>query len=170
MPHRRQPGKAPSTAPATAERPAAPAGRLRVTLPDSLLVELRARRERRADDPFEREHDAHCLDVGLGTAWYLTLDGRILGNGSDWDECPVTEATYVQACQAIVVGADRTGIAQLLDLLPARPEGALRCRTCWGRRFTRIVPASPDSPRMVCVACNGLGWSVFAGQAIDAER
>jgi hypothetical protein len=123
-----------------------------------LLAELRAWRARRAvPDKVEQSHDAYCLDSGLGPSSYITADGRVLRDGSGWDDEPLREATEAEAFQAIVVGAKKTGISGLLALLPRQPNGAPTCSRCEGTRFAPIIP-DRDTPRLVCPACNGLGW------------
>jgi len=123
-----------------------------------LLAELGEWRARRAvRDRVEQDHDAYCLDGGLGPGWYMTADGRFLRDGSGWDDEPLREATEAEAFQAIVIGAKKTGISGLLALLPARPNGAPTCTHCDGTRFAALAPHR-DAPRFVCKACDGLGW------------
>jgi hypothetical protein len=78
---------------------------VRLVLPESLLEELRVWRESRLLDPIEREHDTFCLDPGLGPAYFLTSNGRMLVDGTYWNETPVREASDDEALAAIVVGA-----------------------------------------------------------------
>jgi hypothetical protein len=125
---------------------------------ERLLAELRVSRARRAvQDAVEQDSDAYCLDGGLGPGWYMTADGRVLRDGSGWDDEPLREATEPEAFRAIVVGAKKTGISGLLALLPVRPEEAPMCTRCDGTRF---ASAGPDrvAPLLVCPACDGLGW------------
>jgi hypothetical protein len=66
---------------------------MRFVLPTSLLEELQVWRGSRPLDPVEREQDAFCLDPGLGPAFFLTSDGRVLVDGTGWDDTPIREAT-----------------------------------------------------------------------------
>jgi hypothetical protein len=128
-------------------------------LTQPLLAELRAWRAKRgAHDKIEEEHDAFCLDGGLGPGWYVTADGRVLRDGAGWDDEPLREATESEAFRAIAVGLKKTGINGLLALLPAQPSGGATCARCDGGRFTAVAPDSDDPARIVCPACSGLGW------------
>jgi hypothetical protein len=130
---------------------------------ERLLAELRACRARRAgQDAVEQDNDAYCLDGGLGPGWYMTADGRVLRDGSGWDDEPLREATEAEAFRAIVVGAKRTGISGLLALLPVRPDRATMCTRCDGTRFAS-VGSDHVAPRLVCPACDGLGWVARSG-------
>jgi len=132
---------------------------MRFVLPATLLDELRAWRASRASDEVEERHDAFCLDPGLGPAWYLTSDGRVLRDGTNWDDEPLREAVDAEACQTIVVGAAKTKIIGLLDLLPVRPNASPTCARCHGHRYASVASGHPESPRFVCSDCNGLGWT-----------
>lgn len=57
---------------------------MRFVLSEPLLIELRAWRASRPVDEIEERHDAFCLDPRLGPAWYLTSDGRVLRDGTNW--------------------------------------------------------------------------------------
>jgi len=105
-------------------------------------------------------HDAFCLDDGLGPGWYLTREGSVLREGTGWDDEPIREATDSEGVRALVVGAKKTGITELLALLPARPPEAVTCTRCRGSRYGSVVsglPADLEAPRIVCPDCNGLG-------------
>jgi hypothetical protein len=75
-----------------------------------------------------------------------------------WDDEPLREATDSEAIQTIVVGAKKSGIAELLALLPEPTVGARVCASCHGERFVSIDPSQPEALRFVCTDCNGLGW------------
>jgi len=128
---------------------------MRFVLPPSLLDELRARRASRPLDGVERAHDAFCLDPGLGPAFFLTSDGRVLVDGTCWDDTPLREASEAEAFASIVVGARKTGVVALLDLLPRPPEGAPPCARCQGSRYT---PPVGYLGSFVCPQCHGVGW------------
>jgi hypothetical protein len=132
---------------------------MRFTIPDPLLAALRAWRAERPGDPIEGAHDAFCLDPGLGPAWFLTADGRVLVDGTCWDGEPLREATDAEACQTIVVGARKLGMDRLLDLLPPRPQTSRTCARCNGERYASVLPGCAEAPCFVCQVCNGLGWT-----------
>jgi hypothetical protein len=132
---------------------------MRFDIDVELILALRAWREERAADHIERAQDAFCLYPGLGPASYLTADGRVLIDGTDWDGEPLREATDSEAFQTIVVGARKTRIERLLMLLPAKPPSAGLCQRCNGDRFAAALPGHEGSPWFVCPSCNGLGWS-----------
>ena len=103
----------------------------------------------------ENEHDAFLLDPGMGPMIYLTADGRILFDERSWDGAPLREAQSDEVVGALVIGAKKTGIVGLLDLLPVRPVGGLQCPQCQGSRWERLVPAL----EIVRPLCGGLGWA-----------
>jgi hypothetical protein len=129
---------------------------MRFVLPPSLLGELQAWRASRPPDRVEGAHDAFCLDPGMGPAFFLTSDGRVLVDGTCWDDTPIREASEAEAFASIVVGARKTGLVGLLDLLPAHPDGAPTCTRCHGGRYASLTP---DLPPFVCPDCHGLGWT-----------
>ncbi len=126
---------------------------MRFTVPDALIRSL-PERWGRALDEIEREYDAVILDGGLGTALYLTRDGRVIVDGTGWDELGVREATREEAFTALVVGARKTGESGLLALLPPRPANALDCRDCGATGWRELG----EERRFVCATCGGVGW------------
>src|SRR6185436_10923397 len=88
-------------------------------VPADLLERLQGLRASRPADAIEREHDAFLLDPGVGPPTYLAADGRILWDDDMWG----VEPTRGEAYAAIVVGARKTGVRDLLRLLPPRPPG-----------------------------------------------
>ena len=119
---------------------------MRFVVADLLRVQLQAWRERRAPhDVFEREHDAFCLDGGLGPAFYLTTQGLVLRDGVGWDDEPVREAPDAEAVQALVVGAKKTGIRDLLDLLPDRSPAPRRALGVTGLDMLPLLPLRPPT-------------------------
>jgi hypothetical protein len=130
---------------------------VRFSIPGAILAKLRTVREDRriVDDIVERE-DAFLLDGGLGPGAYLTADGRILLDFR-WDEGPVREATDDEATSYIVVGAKKSGLAELLDLLPPRPPRASTCARCDGQRWIAFgtVVGTNDPGQVVCWDCSG---------------
>jgi hypothetical protein len=115
----------------------------------------------RWEDELESAHDAFLLDPGMGPMLYLTADGRVLIDGRGWDGEPLREATDDEATVALVVGAKKTGIAGLFDLLPPRPPEGSSCPTCRGARVERLPATDPERPppELVCSACKGRGWT-----------
>src|SRR5262249_30846661 len=108
------------------------ADRMRFHLPQSLLAKLRQLPRR---DEIEEAHDAFIMDPGMGPVLYLTADGRVLVDGSGWDDEPLREATEEEAIAAIVIGAKKKGIPELLELLP---RGANICSTCAGTHWAPL--------------------------------
>ena len=126
-------------------------------VPDDLLARLQNLRAGRPADDIESAHDAFLLDPGLGPPTYLAADGRILWDDDQWG----IEPTRGEAYAAIVVGARKTGLRDLLKLLPPRPPGAPDCRECKGTgRFTVGGPARGEEQpsSLLCPACRGIGW------------
>lgn len=126
---------------------------MRFVVPEVLFQRLRDRAGR-ALDHIEREYDAAILDGGLGTALYLTRDGRVIVDGSGWDDLGVREGTRAESLVALIVGARKTGEAGLLALLPARSKGARDCQQCNSTGWIEIG----DERRFVCTTCGGVGW------------
>ena len=128
---------------------------MRFTIPQSLLLSLRDVQRRRdyRDDVTESE-SAFLLDPGLGPALYLAADGRVLVDSRDWDGSPLREANDDEAVAAIVVGAEKTGLPELLSLLPPAPPGATTCSGCDGQRWNTQIPPH----RLLCGKCWGRGW------------
>ena len=138
---------------------------MRFTLDDTLLAKLRSAQARRKgrDEIAERE-EGFLLDSGLGPVAYLTADGRVLLDLSGWDDDADPrgrEATEDEAIAALVVGAKKTGVAELLTLLPTRPAQAQTCSRCSGDRWIEFgTEGRTGKPgRMVCWDCSGRGWT-----------
>jgi hypothetical protein len=127
--------------------------RTRFHVPEGLVERLREHWGRALDD-IEREHDAVILDGGLGPALYLTREGRILLDGTGWDELGVREASRAESFMALIVGARKTKLPELLDLLPSRPSSAHDCHDCAGTGRLSLG----DDHRFVCGTCGGVGW------------
>lgn len=108
----------------------------------------------------EALYDAFLIDPGMGPMTYLTADGRVLLDFRTWDsdEVPeVREATEDEAISALVVGAKKTGIPQLLDLIPPSPNNKSECPMCHGTRWAEPCPNFGIT--IVCVTCSGRGWT-----------
>lgn len=128
-------------------------------LPPELVAELRqfeASREDRTGIMYGQE--AFLLDPGLGPPTYLLLDGRVLWVDCGWG----VEGSQAAAYQAIVVGAFKTGVRRLLDLLPPRPSDARDCQECdgtgWFSFHGQLMDVNGAPFSVICVKCAGLGW------------
>lgn len=129
-------------------------------LPPELVAELRqveASREYQTGIMYGQE--AFLLDLGLGPPTYLLLDGRVLWDDDfGWG----VEGTQAEAYQAIVVGAFKTGVRRLLDLLPPRSQDASDCQECdgtgWFSCHGQLVNVNGSPFSVICTACAGLGW------------
>jgi len=125
-----------------------------------LLRELHALRSARQQrDRVESDRDAFLLDPGLGPSTYLTRDGRVLWDDDGWGVEPTRASVYM----AISVGARKTGIDRLTDLLPKRPENAADCGDCSGTgRFSahgQLVDVDGKAVSIACTKCGSLGWT-----------
>jgi len=129
-------------------------------LSPALLAKLRANRARRNLDEVEREHDAFLLDPGLGPAVYLTSEGRLLADNTAFFGDTIEELTKDEdVIPYLVVGARKTGVVELLELVPPAPADAVVCPMCEGSRYWQVI-------RMVCLLCRGRSWATRA--MIDA--
>jgi hypothetical protein len=100
----------------------------------------------------EDAFDAFLLDPGMGPMTYLTADGRILLDNRNWDgEGLEYETSMDRVAAALVVGAKKTGIESLVDLIPKLPDGT-PCGECHGTRWFRF----PEG-EIVCPFCLGRG-------------
>jgi hypothetical protein len=122
---------------------------MRFVIPDSLLALLHAAQ---AQVEVEGEIEAFLMFPGLGPAYYLTADGRVLVDASDWDGSPIGEASDEDAISAIAAGVRVAGVRELLELLPVAPPGASPCASCGGERY------NPSG--FVCNECGGRGWTL----------
>jgi hypothetical protein len=126
-------------------------------VPADLLARLQDLRAGRAADDIERQYDAFLLDPGLGPPTYLAADGRVLWDDDMWG----VEPTRGEAYAAIVVGARKTGVRDLLKLLPPRPTSAQTCRDCKGSGRFAVGGATRGEEQpssLLCPACRGIGW------------
>lgn len=125
----------------------------------SLLGKLREAQTRLGwGDEVTRRERAFLVSSGLGPVLYLTEDGRVLSDASDFDGPPLGEASDDEAVSTLVLAAKRFEIPELLELSPKAPAGASVCATCVGRRWV-------DQPtRMICYRCAGRGWSGWTDQ------
>ncbi len=130
-------------------------------LPAALLHALRARQaglECQPDPPVRAFGEAFLLYSGLGPELYLIADGRVVVDERVFGE-EVREASPDEEVAAIVVGAEKTGIAKLADLLPPPPRSAKSCSRCSGSRWWAVGPNVNGKPfSVVCPDCHGRGW------------
>ena len=132
---------------------------MRITPTESLLSALREFRQRRGwSDDVTSAHDAFMLYGGMGPAMYLTSDGRFLIDGLAWDDTPLRESSDDEAICSLVVGAKRTGIAELLAFVPPAPASANICNVCGGTRWQVLRGTVPELPPVICTTCWGRGW------------
>ena len=102
----------------------------------------------------ELAYDAFRIDSGMGPMTYLTGDGRVLLDMRGWFGESIQEATEDEAIAALVLGAEKTSIPGLLDLIPQPPPNGVPCPGCSGTRW-----CSFKAIRIVCLLCRGRGWS-----------
>lgn len=107
-------------------------------------------------EEIEVAHDAFLLDPGMGPMVYLTSDGRILADSRGWDGDALVELTGSDANAALVVGASKTGIAGLLNLIPPRPADGIVCPNCNGTRTAE--PVKGFGLEFACNTCGSSGW------------
>lgn len=114
----------------------------------------------------EDKYDAFLLDPGMGPMTYITRDGRVLWDMRSFQGDDIREVHDGDAFASVAVGARKTGIAELLSILPSAPANASPCPKCQGTRSADIVPGAGHV--MICVLCNGLGWTTQS--MVDAGR
>jgi len=126
--------------------------------PNDLLDKLSKARQERGIEPddIERKFSGFILDPGLGPAVYLAADGRVVWDG--WYEWTEAAPTIRNAYMSVVVGASKTGVTDLLKLLPPRPPDAIDCSACGTTGWTDLVDADGKPFQIVCHKCAGLGW------------
>lgn len=109
----------------------------------------------------EAAHDAFLLDPGMGPMIYLSADGRVLEDGRSWDGAELRELTSEdKIIAALVVGASKTGVEELLTLIPAAPPEARQCPRCQGARRAALIPG--QATLFICTMCHGRGWATEA--------
>ncbi len=104
----------------------------------------------------EDREDAFLLDPGMGPMTYLTADGRVLEDYRTWFGDAVHEASLDEAIPRLVVGARKTALPMLLQLIPACPAQGLPCTGCDGERWD--LRAREHGLETVCGRCRGRGW------------
>lgn len=105
----------------------------------------------------EDAEDAFLLDPGMGPMTYLAADGRILLDHRTWDDGGLRETTEEnEAIGALVVGAKKTGLRELLSLIPACPPGGSPCPQCDEERLDKTL--LEKGLKIICTRCRGRGW------------
>lgn len=105
--------------------------------------------------------DVWLIDPGLGPAWYMTRQGRILVDGSYWDESPIRPATEDESIQILVAVSRKRSLPRLLTLLPSPPSNHICCNICKGERF--VDHGTNPGITLVCHVCHGRGWTTQVG-------
>ncbi len=106
-------------------------------------------------DQVEREYDAFLLDPGMGPMTYLAADGRIIVDSRTWDGEGITfESSLDMAVVAVVVGAKKTGVSELLAIIPRLDAGST-CPRCRGSRWAQLSLA--NDVEVPCRMCFGRG-------------
>ena len=113
-------------------------------------------------DKFLLNEEVVLLDPGMGPVTYIGLDGRIYIDTSDWTE-PTPEKIEEtkdpgEIVMALLVGAKKQQIPELLHLLPSSPPNSTPCRLCDGTRWCRFPGADENQQTVVCMKCQGYGW------------
>ncbi|MCA9093779.1 MAG: hypothetical protein KDA68_09855 [Planctomycetaceae bacterium] len=135
---------------------------LRIHIPEELVPALRALRARQTDwrELIEREDVVH-LFYGLGPAGFLTFDGRIIVDSSDWIP---SEGTYEvedtepeTAWKGFRIAAKNFHCPELLQLLPTEPREAIPCPVCHGHGMMKFKRENQPDMELIC-GCHGLGW------------
>ena len=124
--------------------------------PPSAVAEAYLRSMDGWKEEIEAKHDAFLLDPGMGPMVYLAADGRVLSDSRGWDGDTVVELLGDAANAAIVVGAEKTGLVDLLGLLPPMPPGGTECPKCHGKRTAE--PVEGFGRELPCTTCGSRGW------------
>jgi hypothetical protein len=136
---------------------------MRFELSPALLSALRAWQatlKYQPDDKVRQCGEAFLLDPGMGPEIFLLADGRVILDERAFFGTEILEASADEAVAAIVVGAEKTGIAALLNVLPPAPPDANDCSRCVGSRWWSVGSnVIGTASKVVCPECHGRGWS-----------
>ena len=110
------------------------------------------------DERVQAYGEPFLLYGGLGPEIHLLSDGRVIVDERAFFGTEVREASEDEAIAGIVVGAKKTGIASLLEVLPPSPPDAPPCTRCAGSRWWTVLPGS-NSFQVICPECHGRGWA-----------
>lgn len=122
-----------------------------------LFATLRAWHHANAAPAFVREpigDDTAYLGGTIDAWWFLARDGRVLEYPGDEAGAVVRELTGGAATWVLADCAWKRRLPELLDLLPAAPEGSSVCLGCDGIRYLH------GEATVTCHMCHGLGWRV----------
>jgi hypothetical protein len=147
-----------------------------IAIPDGLLQKLKALRQsqlERLREGAEKEQirfichwyeELHSIDgVALwgtiGGDVYLTVDGRFIlseDRGAHGQSIRETvELRYIGL--GLTTAAFAYDLPELLDYLPAKPDGEPPCPYCLGARQV-VYARGGHPPKQTCPYCCGLGW------------
>jgi hypothetical protein len=137
------------------------------------LTDWRAGRPQVVDELFVTDEVVRLMS-GLGRACYLGLDGRVWVGNLGEGELPRVLDDPKDVASCIVRWASAVGLPELVEALPALPEGGEVCSLCRGTREMpeEIIPRAEDGFRYFCRRCGGLGWTsqVEPAAALDRPR
>jgi hypothetical protein len=133
-------------------------------IPEEVLKKLAPLQKRESrTDALCRTENAIEIFSGVGAPAYLSLDGDIFQNdGFESCEVALRYASEEMIGAYLLVGAWRTKIPELMELLPPAPEGTEVCPECEG-----IKPWDPelDQRPVWCRRCAARGWVYIAPRA-----
>ena len=131
------------------------------SLSPELVADFEEYQRRYPPDPIATEYHAFLIYPGLGSAIYLTADGRLI-----WDDATFHDedqpSTWTQsvsirdALQIIWIGINSRGISRLASILPEKPPDATMCSTCNGTGQVKFD--LPSGSHSYLCDCGGLGW------------
>ena len=108
----------------------------RFSIPDVLLPRFREKQfEQKLWSELVDAKDVLHLYYGLGPAYFLAFDGRVITDDYDFFGPGVGAYEVIdpkEAWVAVAIGADVFNLPELLRLLPERPINATDCSECQG--------------------------------------
>ena len=130
---------------------------IRLLIPPEVIPILRElQAKQRLREPGIEGEDVVDLYYGLGPAYHLAFDGRVICDETDWSGDPNYEvADAKKAWYMIAIGANGFDCPSLRSLLPKRPPTAVTCTFCQGTALVGI-----PNQWFVCPLCDGLGWRI----------
>ena len=130
-------------------------------IPDALLKKLAPLQKRDAKtDPLCRSETAIRIFSDLGAPAYLTLSGDVFqDNGFESSEPFLCYASEEMVGAYLLVGAWRSKLPELTELLPPAPEGTEPCPDCDGAKPWN---ASCGERPVWCRRCGARGWTYIA--------
>ena len=124
-----------------------------------LLAALPEHRRLRGGDEITEKFDAFMLDSGLGPPAYLSSDGRVVWDDDGWR----VVGTRADAIASVLAGVRKTGILDLVSLLPPRAPMSVDCAECdatgWFDAHGQFQDVNGRPFSVVCMTCAGLGWT-----------